>query len=48
VPSRNQVLPILIDRADPEHIEVLWDRVPTFEELRQQAGAQRLNKPPLT
>lgn len=43
-PSRDQLLPVLIDRADPEHIEVLWDRVPTFEELRQRAHADRLAK----
>jgi hypothetical protein len=43
-PSRNQLLPILIDRTDPTQIEVLWDRVPTFEELRQQTRAQRLSQ----
>jgi hypothetical protein len=42
-PSRDQLLPVLIDRANPEHVEVMWDRVPTFEELRQQARAKRLS-----
>jgi hypothetical protein len=43
-PSRNQLLPVLIDRANPEQIEVIWDRVPTFDELRERGRAERLAK----
>jgi hypothetical protein len=43
-PHRDQVLPVLIDRADHERIEVVWDGIPTDDEKLQQARKQRLNQ----
>jgi hypothetical protein len=41
-PSRDQLLPVLVDRADPAHLEVIWDRVTSFDERRQAQRAERL------
>lgn len=41
-PRPNQSLPVLIDRADPAHIEVIWDRVASFNERLQAQRAARL------
>jgi hypothetical protein len=41
-PRRDQLLPVLIDRANTAHIEVLWDRVTGLTERLQAERAARL------
>lgn len=43
-PRPGQSLPVLIDRADPAHIEVIWDRVASFNERLQAQRAEQLTQ----
>ena len=41
-PAENQVLPVLVDRADPERVKVLWDEVPSLQDKFEAREAERL------
>lgn len=41
-PEGNDVLPVTVDRADPSHLEVHWDRVRTTEQRVAAMQAKRL------
>jgi hypothetical protein len=41
-PSIGQTLPVVLDRADPQRVEILWDRVPSLEDAIKAREAQRI------
>jgi hypothetical protein len=41
-PSIGQTLPVVLDRADPQRVEILWDQVPSLMDTIKTREAQRL------
>jgi hypothetical protein len=43
-PQPGQLLPVRVDRADPTRLEVLWNSMPTNQELGQQQAQQEAQR----
>jgi len=41
-PSIGQTLPVVLDRADPQRVEILWDQVPSLMDEIKDREAQRI------
>ena len=42
-PEVNHVLPVMIDRSDPTHVEIVWDQVQSLQDRLTASRAQRLD-----
>jgi len=41
-PSIGQTLPVVLDRADPQRVEILWEQVPSLVDAIKAREAQRI------
>jgi putative oligomerization/nucleic acid binding protein len=41
-PALNQILPVVLDRADPTRVEITWDQVESLQDRMDAARARRL------
>ena len=41
-PRHPETLPVVLDRADPQRVEILWDQVPSLMDEIQDREAQRI------